>query len=109
MRRDKHRTLPPLFDPRLVLPPRLRAQLEAYCAATGDQPGLVIAEALILHLDELEGATFDPAALGLGGEAPAGTPPPDPSPPSGRLRPSSTGYGGGEINRRASLTDGAAP
>lgn len=34
------------------LSPKLRAKLEAFCAASGDRPDDVIADAVALHLDE---------------------------------------------------------
>ena len=36
------------------LPPQVRAQLARHCAATGERPGDVIADALALHFDALE-------------------------------------------------------
>ena len=39
----------------------LQARLSAHCAASRESAGDVIADALDLHLDGLEGARFDPA------------------------------------------------
>jgi repressor LexA len=48
------------------LPPGLRARLAAYCAARGESDADVIADAIALHLDIVEG--FEPDAARPGGE-----------------------------------------
>lgn len=69
-----------------LLPPGLAAQLDAYCALSGEEAGDVLADALTLHLDALatpvDFATtpWSPPAE----PAPPTTPPPGPAPAAER-------------------------
>lgn len=44
------------------LPPHIEARLRSYCAERGEHPADVIADAVVLHLDEVEGSAFDAVA-----------------------------------------------
>ena len=44
------------------LPPHIDARLRSYCAKHGEHPGDVIADAVDLHLDEIEGSIIDAVA-----------------------------------------------
>lgn len=48
-----------------ALPLSLAIDLQKICEATGENPAAVIADALMLHLDELAGATLDPTVIAL--------------------------------------------
>lgn len=70
----------PFFDPRplpsvfprshllLQLPRDIRSHIEERAAADGDDPADVLRDVLVLAIDELHGATFDPRELGYGDE-----------------------------------------
>ena len=59
------RVLPKMQQLRAAMPAALRAKLEAYCTATGENPDDVVHDAVVLDLDAAEGAVMDERELGF--------------------------------------------